>query len=840
MDTTPSLTTMTCNSRLRQLLSLIEDAGRVEEEELLDLINSTSCVEGHTLHVRSLTRGMLRRGHDGSLRLGRVGSEWLVEAGRPPSTWAAGAPPNTPELRGWQSSALDAWAEHGRWGVVEAVTGTGKSRVGVEATREALADDYYVVIAVPTTTLVQQWIGTLRKAGIHSVGALGGGERARLGRCRVLVSTVQSLYLDPPVRADGKVLIIADECHRYGADKWMRSLHPSYRRRLGLTATFERNDEGIRTLKHYFGGEPVFRIGFPQAIDEDVVAHYEVKLLGVDLAADERTEYEDATEQATDARVELLAADFPAEPFGAFMAAVQEAAEDDPDPTVQEVARRYLKAFSRRIDVMANAQAKGDAMRVLAPAVGASRGALVFTRRVDTADALAEILREEGIQAQSIHSKHSQAERGERLVSLKIGRLEALVAPTILDEGLDVPDIDLGIVMSGSKSRRQMIQRMGRVLRRKDDGRKATFIVVYAKNTAEDLTSGDGQEGALDLVIESADRVVTLVQEGNRLIEQETHRPVFAEPTPGGGALEATSSEPLRVVEPAKVATPVAMEGKLPRELVGIDAESIQIAQQACRSYAQANRAPDSVAEAALRNLLDYLLNGGRVYQRTLPANTFAVRDDEVELTVTRERLLDYERYAPEPSESLGADLLDDGGSIATNDDGQLSESAVDVLNQLIPATIQIDGEALEAICDVFHLGDLKMSDALHEARALLAKDLGSGAAIEEVADGYVLPGRVVAWRLNSQVSSVVAIETEAAIQEEGVEEGETTDPQQQAVPDEGASADVPVGVNRVVPEPTPADPSGLVASLERLAALHRQGMLTDAEFSRAKAHLLT
>lgn len=828
----------TCNSRLRQLLSMVEDAGRVEESELLSLIQSTSCPEGHTLHVRSLTEGMLRRGHDGSLRLGRGGKEWLLEAGRPPSMWAESAPPNTPELHTWQALALNAWAEHGRWGVIEAVTGTGKSRVGVEATREALADDYDVVIVVPTTTLVQQWLGTLRKAGIHSVGALGGGERAHLGHCRVLVSTIQSLYLDPPVRADGKVLLVADECHRYGAAQWMRALHPSYRRRLGLTATFERNDDGIRTLKRYFGGEPVFRIGFPQAIQDDVVAHYEVKLLGVDLTPREQAEYDEATEQATDARTQLLAADFPAEPFGAFMTAVQEAADDDLDPTIQEVARRYLKAFSKRIDVMASATEKLEAMRRLAPAVKASRGALVFTRRVDAADELAQALRDEGVRAQSVHSKHSQAERGERLTALKIGRLDALVAPTILDEGLDVPDIDLGIVMSGSKSRRQMIQRMGRVLRRKEDGRKATFIVVYANGTAEDLSVGDGQEGALDLVVESADRVVTLAWQGERLIERETHRQNQSVRMPSGAALTSSINEPVRLVDAVDVATPRRDSSRLPRTLAGIEPSVVHVTQQACAKYAHANRVPEAVADTALRNLLDYLLLRGRIYLRDMPANTFAVRDDDVELTVTRERLLDYERYAPDPLADESVDETD-GEETTADGHGELSESEVVVLNQLIPATIQIDGEALEMICEVFHLGDLRLSDALREARLLLGSDLGSGAAIEAVDDGFVLQGKVVAWKFDSEVARVVAVEGERELALDEAEADRPPDVRQDPA-DETTKAH-PAGKSNEHAHDgqRTLDSSDLVNQLERLGTLHAKNLLTDGEFSAAKARLL-
>jgi late competence protein required for DNA uptake (superfamily II DNA/RNA helicase) len=65
------------------------------------------------------------------------------------------------------------------------------------------------------------------------------------------------------------------------------------------------------------------------------------------------------------------------------------------------------------------------------------------------------------VKSAAVHSDLSRSQRKERLQALKKGRLKAVVAPTVLDEGIDVPDIDLAVVMGGSKSRRQMIQRMG-------------------------------------------------------------------------------------------------------------------------------------------------------------------------------------------------------------------------------------------------------------------------------------------------------------------------------------------------------------------------------------------
>lgn len=63
-------------------------------------------------------------------------------------------------------------------------------------------------------------------------------------------------------------------------------------------------------------------------------------------------------------------------------------------------------------------------------------------------------------------------------------------APRVLDEGIDVPAADLAVIVGASRTRRQMVQRMGRVLRVKVDGRLARFAVLFAESTVEDPQNG--------------------------------------------------------------------------------------------------------------------------------------------------------------------------------------------------------------------------------------------------------------------------------------------------------------------------------------------------------------
>jgi superfamily II DNA or RNA helicase len=77
-------------------------------------------------------------------------------------------------------------------------------------------------------------------------------------------------------------------------------------------------------------------------------------------------------------------------------------------------------------------------------------------------------------------------ERKKVFAAFESGEHELVAAPRLLDEGVDVPAADLAIVLASSRSRRQMVQRMGRVVRKKEDGRLARLAVLYVEGTAED------------------------------------------------------------------------------------------------------------------------------------------------------------------------------------------------------------------------------------------------------------------------------------------------------------------------------------------------------------------
>lgn len=84
--------------------------------------------------------------------------------------------------------------------------------------------------------------------------------------------------------------------------------------------------------------------------------------------------------------------------------------------------------------------------------------------------------------------------------------MKAIVAPRLLDEGVDVPEADLGVIVAASQQRRQMVQRMGRVLRRKQDGRAARFVIIFVEDTSED-PDGHAHETFLNEILDVAEDI---------------------------------------------------------------------------------------------------------------------------------------------------------------------------------------------------------------------------------------------------------------------------------------------------------------------------------------------
>jgi superfamily II DNA or RNA helicase len=86
-------------------------------------------------------------------------------------------------------------------------------------------------------------------------------------------------------------------------------------------------------------------------------------------------------------------------------------------------------------------------------------------------------------------------ERTEILERFRTGEYSMLVTSQVLDEGIDVPAANVGIILSGSASKRQYAQRLGRILRLTDDRQPARLYEIITADTMETYVSQRRREG---------------------------------------------------------------------------------------------------------------------------------------------------------------------------------------------------------------------------------------------------------------------------------------------------------------------------------------------------------
>ena len=364
-------------------------------------------------------------------------------------------------LREYQQAALDAWRDSGDRGVVELPTGSGKTVVAIAA---IAALDTPTLVVVPTLDLLEQWVRELRREFDRPVGRLGGGTQ----RVEALtVSTYDSAYLRAEEIGDRFGLAVFDEAHHLGGEGYREILRllaaPA---RLGLTATFERPDGAHEAVTELLG--PVVYRRSADDLAGDHLAAYDIKQLTVELTPEERAVYERNQETFTDylarSNIDLRS--------GSDYQQLVKRSGTDPR------AREALLAKQRAREVMMNAERKLDRLETLLDRHREDR-VIVFTAHTDLVYRLAE-----RFLIPAITHETAADERREILDRFREGTYTRVVTANVLDEGVDVPDANVAVLLSGSGSQREFTQRLGRVLRPGDGDRALLYELVTAE-TAE-------------------------------------------------------------------------------------------------------------------------------------------------------------------------------------------------------------------------------------------------------------------------------------------------------------------------------------------------------------------
>lgn len=366
--------------------------------------------------------------------------------------------------RPYQEAALEAWVAADGRGVVVLPTGAGKTVLALMAIARL---GLRTLVVVPTIELLYQWreavIERLGVAKSH-VGVVGDGRREL--RPITIITYASAAMPAAPIGHTG--LLICDEAHHLPSPSYSgipERCGAAYR--LGITATPERSDGAAGALDTLLG-PTVYQRTPAELSAEGYLAKFREKRIYVNLKPEEALRYAALTTEwkwfiARNRGLLARGGDF----FGELIR------RSGGDPA----ARQALRAHHQARMIALNAEAKlGEVARLL----GQHRAdkVLVFSEYTALVDTISRALA-----LPAITYRTAPDERQRTLRAFRAGAYSKLVAGRVLNEGVDVPDANVAIVVSGNSTAREHIQRLGRIIRPKQT--EAVLYELVTRHTSE-------------------------------------------------------------------------------------------------------------------------------------------------------------------------------------------------------------------------------------------------------------------------------------------------------------------------------------------------------------------
>ncbi len=397
----------------------------------------------------------------------------------------------------YQTESLRAWQDAGRWGSIVLPTGAGKTFVALQAIARCAVS---TLVVVPTLDLLHQWYARLEDAFNIPIGAWYGEEK-RLAP--LTVTTYPSAWAHAEALGNQFKLLVFDEIHHLPAPTWheiaLMCLAPY---RLGLTATYPealdqalssaspRSRQGtaskakdapqqsklwtydvedpVSLLDELVG--PVIYCKHIEDLTGKQLAEYRTQRIRVNLTAEERAAYDAA--------------------YATYTGYVREA------HLRERYGSHWWHEFTRRSAYKVQARQAKVAELKLKEIVHQAQGKLKV---------LDQLLREHWDRQMLIFTAHNRfayaiarrhlipvithqtktAERKAILEGFRARAYRAIVTTRVLNEGIDVPEAKIAIVLGGSASAREYVQRLGRVLRKRGNAEAILYEVIVRKTVDE-------------------------------------------------------------------------------------------------------------------------------------------------------------------------------------------------------------------------------------------------------------------------------------------------------------------------------------------------------------------
>lgn len=367
------------------------------------------------------------------------------------------------DLYEWQKDAIGKFYEYDKKMIAVVPTGAGKTFFAIRLLRMIFQENpnMRVIIIVPKIVIINTWVEELmsNRFHFHNIGIYKGGCKEF---SRVTLSTTASAK---NLNMDMFDFAIFDELHNFGSPTMKALVAKDFKYKLGLTATPDRTDDGHWKIFKNFDYN-IYEYTVEDAVKDEVLNKYDFYDVVLKLTSDEREVYELLSVQiATTMKA-----------IGGYYAFLKMNGSN-----ILKI--NLMKLFDKRKKLVWHNNQKLKVVTQLCSYFRGGSKIIVFSQFNATTNALYYHLSSMGIKAAVVHSNISQDEKEEGLRRFDHGDINILLTTKVLDEGYNLPKIDIGIILAGERAHRQTVQRLGRVLRKK--AKKSKLFQVYFDKTFE-------------------------------------------------------------------------------------------------------------------------------------------------------------------------------------------------------------------------------------------------------------------------------------------------------------------------------------------------------------------
>jgi superfamily II DNA or RNA helicase len=406
-------------------------------------------------------------------------------------------------LRSWQKEAYSAFKKSNFNGILKVGTGKGKTVFGIYCIQEFLKTNpqHKTCIIVPTINLLHQWKNELIKfMGVSEkdIGLFYGGKKDNSKK--IVIYVVNSAVNDSNIlnhhNKEPYDLMIADECHHYGANLFSKIFKTNIQYNLGLSATPERENDKEGTIRIIEGiGPKLFELNHMD--DPDAIPPFNVWSVLVKLTSEESMKYEENSleigklNNIIETKLNISPNDKD------YMQKIMKLAKKK-----EPIVLKLMSLWSKQSAIKYQANNKLGLLKEIIK-MEKDNKIIIFNERIKFTQKICDLLNDEfDLNIYMVHSGLTKTKVKKKLTQFKHASKGILIAPKLIDEGYDVPDASVAIIVSFSGSARQMIQRDGRILR-KINNKKAVRYSFIVEDVEEEkyfsiMQKSDMVDKALD------------------------------------------------------------------------------------------------------------------------------------------------------------------------------------------------------------------------------------------------------------------------------------------------------------------------------------------------------